>query len=161
MTAMRRLTGREWKVIAWILVALFGIIQVLPVGAERTNPPVIQEPAWDSARTRELFFRACADCHTNTSKWPWYSHVAPASWLVVNDVEEGREHLNASEWNRPQKHARHAAKEVREGDMPLWLYAAAHPRARLSDGERRELVAGLEKTFGVPGPEDRRGRGDD
>lgn len=154
MSAIRRLTRREWKVIAWILVGLFGVIQLLPVGAGRTNPPVVQEPAWDSPRTRELFFRACADCHTNTSKWPWYSHVAPASWLVLHDVAEGREHLNASEWNRPQKHARHAAKEVREGDMPLWLYEVAHPRARLSASERQELVTGLEKTFGTPGPED-------
>jgi hypothetical protein len=149
---------RKILILVGALVVILFAIQLVPV--HRTNPPVVAD--FDGPAAVENVLRtSCYDCHSHESRWPWYSHVAPASWLVLNDVAEGREHLNASEWNRPQKHARHAAKEVREGDMPLWLYAVAHPQARLSDGERRELAAGLEKTFGVPGPEDRRGRDDD
>ena len=62
------------------------IIQFVPYGRDHTNPPVIAEPAWDSPQTRALFFRACADCHSNETKWPWYSTIAPASWLITRDT---------------------------------------------------------------------------
>lgn len=62
----------------------------VPYGHDHTNPPVTAEPSWDSPRTRELFFTACKDCHSNESHWPWYASVAPASWLVYRDVAEGR-----------------------------------------------------------------------
>jgi hypothetical protein len=58
-------------------------------GRDHSNPPVRIEPRWDRARTRELAVRACFDCHSNQTRWPWYSHVAPISWLVQHDVEEG------------------------------------------------------------------------
>jgi len=147
--ARRLLSSREAFLLLGVLLLLFGAIQLIPVGAERTNPPVVAEPEWNSPRTRELFVRTCADCHSNETHWPWYSRVAPVSWLVAHDVEEGREHFNVSEWNRPQKHARKAAEEVREGEMPFRGYALAHPRARLDDAERRALIAGLEATFGA------------
>ena len=135
------------------VVALFGglflAIQLVPYGWRRTNPPVVAEPAWDSSRTRELFLRTCADCHSNRTVWPWYARVAPISWLVVKDVEEGRSHLNVSEWNRPQKDADEAGEELSEGKMPLPMYLRAHPEARLSAAEKAELVRGLEATFGV------------
>jgi hypothetical protein len=124
-------------------------IQLVPYGWRQTNPPVAGEPGWDSPRTRELFFRACADCHSNQTKWPWYSRVAPVSWLVIRDVEQGRSHLNVSEWNRPQKDAHEAAGEVREGKMPLPIYLPAHPEARLSAAEKSDLLRGLEATFGT------------
>jgi hypothetical protein len=135
------------------VLALFGgiflAIQLVPYGWRRTNPPVVAEPAWDSPRTRELFLRTCADCHSNRTVWPWYARIAPISWLVVKDVEEGRSHLNVSEWNRPQKDADEAAEELREGKMPLPMYLRAHPEARLSAAEKAELVRGLEATFGA------------
>ena len=140
------------------VAAVFGgillAVQLVPYGCRRTNPPVVAEPDWDSPRTRELFQRACADCHSNRTKWPWYSRVAPISWLIVKDVEQGRSHLNVSEWNRPQKDAREAAEELRDGKMPLPIYLPAHPEARLSAAEKAELVRGLEATFGS----ERRGR---
>ena len=140
------------------VAAVFGgillAVQLVPYGWRRTNPPVVAEPDWDSPRTRELFQRACADCHSNRTKWPWYSRVAPISWLIVKDVEQGRSHLNVSEWNRPQKDAREAAEELRDGKMPLPIYLPAHPEARLSAAEKAELVRGLEATFGS----ERRGR---
>jgi mono/diheme cytochrome c family protein len=133
------------------LLALLGLgllIQLVPYGRDHENPPLVQEPSWDRPRTRELFFRACKDCHSNQTEWPWYSFVSPASWLVQRDVEEGRSHFNVSEWGRAENHGDEAAKLVRGGEMPPWFYLPAHPEARLSDREREELVAGLVATFG-------------
>lgn len=131
------------------LLALAAVIQLVPFGRDHTNPPVTGEPAWDSPATRELAKRTCFDCHSNETEWPWYSNVAPVSWLVQRDVNEGREKLNFSEWDRPQKHADEAAKEVREGEMPMWIYLPTHPEARLTDTEKQQLIAGLEATFGT------------
>lgn len=132
-----------------ILGGLLVAIQLVPYGWNHTNPVVVAEPKWDTPRTRELFFRACADCHSNETKWPLYSRVAPVSWLVYNDVQEGREHLNISEWNRPQKDADEASEKVQEGEMPLPIYLPLHPEARLSPAEKAELVAGLASTLGT------------
>jgi mono/diheme cytochrome c family protein len=123
-------------------------IQLVPYGREHANPPVAREPAWDRPRTRELFFRACKDCHSHETVWPWYSFVAPASWLVQHDVDEARSHFDVSDWGRERNHGDEAAAEVREGEMPLWYYLPAHPEAQLSDAERAELIAGLVATFG-------------
>jgi mono/diheme cytochrome c family protein len=146
-------------VLGGVLLGLALLVQLIPVGAGRTNPPVVAEPQWDSPRTEELFTRACADCHSNRTRWPWYSRVAPVSWLVASDVENGRRHLNVSEWQREQKHAPDAADEVRDGEMPLPLYRVAHAQARLSEAEKAELVAGLEATFGTEDEGGRRRRG--
>ena len=157
MSASR--SPRRWpRRLVLTLLGLFALIQLVPYGRAHHNPPVRREPPWDRPETRELAARACFDCHSNEVRWPWYSHVAPASWLVQHDVDEAREHLNFSEWDRPQKEADDAAEEVEEGEMPLWYYLPAHPEAALSDGERRQLVAGLQATIG-PG-EGRGGSGD-
>jgi len=124
------------------------LIQLVPYGRDHENPQLVHEPGWDQPRTRELFFRACKDCHSNQTEWPWYSSVAPASWLVQRDVEEGRSHFNVSEWGRAENHGDEAAKRARAEEMPPWFYLPAHPRARLSDGEREELITGLVATFG-------------
>ena len=133
-----------------ISVLLLGVaIQVVPYGREHTNPPVVQEPQWDTPKTRALFMRACADCHSNETKWPWYSNIAPVSWLVQHDVDEGREHFNVSNWLHQKKNkGDEAAEEVREGDMPPLVYLPAHPEARLSETEKKELITGLVNTFG-------------
>jgi mono/diheme cytochrome c family protein len=144
----RRFGARERKILLASLAGLFVIIQLLPVGAPRTNPPVTGEPQWDTPRTRELFFRSCGDCHSNETVWPWYSRVAPVSWLVAHDVAGARDHLNVSEWTGPQRHADEAAEEVREGAMPLPIYLPLHSEARLSESDKAELVRGLIATFG-------------
>lgn len=136
--------SRVLLLVAGLLLA----IQLVPYGWNHTNPAVVAEPKWDTPRTRELFFRACADCHSNETRWPLYSRVAPVSWLVANDVQEGRGKLNVSEWNRPQKDAHEAAEELQKGEMPLPIYLPLHPRARLSAAEKAELVAGLTATLG-------------
>jgi hypothetical protein len=72
------------------LVVLFGLIQLIPYGHNHTNPSVVAEPQWDTPQTRELTARACYDCHSNATVWRWYSSIAPASWLIQHDVEDGR-----------------------------------------------------------------------
>ena len=130
------------------LAGLGLVIQLIPYGRAHTNPEIRQEPSWDQPRTRELFIRSCKDCHSNQTEWPWYSVVAPVSWLVQRDVNEGRSHFNISEWGRDENHGDDAAKLVRDGEMPPWFYLPAHPDARLSEAELAELVTGLTATFG-------------
>ena len=137
------------KKILLALVVLFVLIQFIPYGKDHTNPPVVAEPNWDSPRTKELFMRACGDCHSNETKWPWYSNIAPLSWSIYHHVVEGREHFNVSMWGHQKKNeGEDAAEEVEEGEMPLKSYLLAHPEARLSDSEKKELIEGLKKTFG-------------
>ena len=114
----------------------------------RTNPAATREVRWDTPATRALASRACFDCHSNGTVWPWYSHVAPASWLVINHVNSGRRHLDFSEWDRPQ-HATFTDVEdnVTSGEMPIWNYVIVHPRAKLTPAERQQLLDGLRATL--------------
>jgi len=130
------------------LVLVLAAIQFVPYGRDHTNPPVGAEPAWDSPETRVLAKRACFDCHSHETEWPAYSRVAPVSWLIQRDISEGREALNFSDWQRPQKEAREAAEEVLEGEMPLRLYQLMHSHARLSVADREQLARGLKSTLG-------------
>lgn len=134
------------------LVVLFGLIQLVPYGRDHTNPPVTKEIAWDSARTRELAVGACYDCHSNLTKWPLYTNIAPISWLTQADVEGGRSSLNFSEWDKPQDTSAQDIVEAVNGGMPPWFYKPLHPAARLNAAERAELVAGLQKTLAADPP---------
>jgi mono/diheme cytochrome c family protein len=138
---MRKLGG--WLGIG--VAALVLAIQLVPYGRDHRNPAVRREPVWDSPETRALAVRACFDCHSNETVWPWYSTVAPVSWFVVRDVAEGRRELNLSEWDRSQKEAHESAQKVKKGTMPPWYY----PWARLSPAEREALIRGLEATLGT------------
>lgn len=130
------------------LLVLIVAIQLVPYGHSHANPAVQAEPKWDSPQTRALFMRACGDCHSNETVWPWYSSVAPVSWLVQRDVNEGREKFNISEWGRGKNKADESAKEVRRGKMPMWFYTPLHPTANLTADEKQQLIAGLVATFG-------------
>jgi len=138
------------KVLKWLLLTAV-LIQIVPYGHTHTNPPVTQEPAWDSPATSELFHRACYDCHSNQTVWPWYSRLAPTSWLLQRDVNGGRSHLNFTEWDKPQKHAKDVDDEVTKGDMPPWFYLPMHPAARLSAEEKQALIDGAAKSLGPQG----------
>ena len=84
---------RKWLLRALVAgVVVFGLIQLVPYGRDHANPPVTREVKWDSPRTRALAAGACFDCHSNLTTWPWYSNVAPVSWLVYADVVGGRGH---------------------------------------------------------------------
>ncbi|HET8530461.1 MAG TPA: heme-binding domain-containing protein [Methylomirabilota bacterium] len=136
-------------------MVVFLALQLVPYGRSHTNPTRRVDPAWDTEATRALAVRACYDCHSNETVWPWYSHVAPMSWLLQRDVDEGRRKLNFSEWDRPQKEARESAKAVRKGEMPPWYYTPLHPDARLTAAESQALVRGLETTLGAKGAKGR------
>ena len=155
---MRRILVSLGVVFVVVIVA----IQFFPYGRDHTNPPVAGEPRWDRPRTRVLAARACFDCHSNETVWPWYTHVAPVSWLIQSDVSEGRRTLNYSEWDRGQREAHESAKSVRKGEMPPWFYAWPWTSARLTPVERDELIAGLAATFGADKPRrgDRRDKDD-
>ncbi len=134
------------------LVVLFIGIQFMPTGRPATEPAVRREPNWDSPSTRELAVRACFDCHSNQPVFPWYSNVAPVSWLVVKDIREARSKMNFSEWDLPQREAMAATDEIRDGNMPLPIYLPLHPEARLSEAEKAALIQGLDATFAADRP---------
>ena len=121
-----------------LLVALIGS-QFVPV--DRTNPPVDAALKLDAPpEVMAILERACFDCHSHNTHWPWYAYVAPASLLVAHDVEEGREHLNFSEWNArtpswQSHHAEEIVEEIEEGEMPLWFYTPLHPEAEISESD--------------------------
>jgi mono/diheme cytochrome c family protein len=137
------------KKILLTIIALFVVIQFIPYGKNHTNPKVLAEPKWDTIKTKEIFMKACGDCHSNETQWPWYSEIAPISWSVYNHVVEGREHFNTSMWGYQKKNeGKDAVEEIEEGEMPIKSYLLAHPQSRLSDTEKQLLINGLKKTFG-------------
>jgi hypothetical protein len=144
MQTMRAtIVKRSLMVIAGLLVA----VQLVPFGRDHTNPPVVKNPEWDSDTTRDLAKRACFDCHSNETSWPWYSNVAPMSWLVQRDVDQGRDILNFSMMQNRQRKASFASEEVEKGHMPPWFYLPLHPQAQLTAAEKKTLIDGLDNTF--------------
>jgi hypothetical protein len=154
----RRRWQRVVKVALLALAAAFVIAQLIPYGWDHSNPPVVAEPAWDSADTRALAVRACFDCHSNETRWPWYSYVAPTSWLMRKHVDEGREVLNFSRWDRSYPEAGESAEVLLESEMPLESYLMLHPKAKLTAEEKQALARGLTATLGGEGND---GRDDD
>jgi cytochrome c551/c552 len=130
-------------VVVIVLVVILAGIQLIRPSVTNHNPPVVQEPAWPSPRVRELAQRACFDCHSNETVWPWYSQIAPVSWLVANDVVGGRDAFNFSDWGAGHPGADQFGEEIAEGGMPLPIYLIMHPSARFSEAEKQELISGL------------------
>ena len=143
---------------AAVLIAGIVAIQLVPYGRDHDNPPVRADVQWDSPRTRELAVKACYDCHSNETHWPWYSNIAPFSWIVQNDVDAGREELNFSEWDRRQD-TDEIVESVIEGEMPPLVYKVRF-WDRISSSEKDELIAGLRAMFGE-GEEGHEDRDDD
>jgi Haem-binding domain len=132
-----------------IKIAVIAIIGFLIVAQafriKKTNPPVegdLQAPP----PVEHVLMRSCYNCHSNKTVWPWYSNVAPASWLVAHDVGDGRRHVNFSRWGtyttaQKAKKLKKIAKEIKEGDMPpLYYVFPEHPQARLSAADRQAIV---------------------
>ncbi len=138
------------------IIGVFILIQFVPYGRDHDNPPTVCEPDWNSPRTKATVERSCFDCHSNRTVWPWYSNIAPASWLVQHDVDEARDKLNFTEWgsDRPGEKLDEITDHIREKEMPLGYYLIFHPEARLSDREREELVRSLTATIGEGGEGD-------
>jgi Haem-binding domain len=130
-----------------VLVCLaVGFVAIQLVPAPRTNPPEVADPDAPAPIIR-LLNRACYDCHSNQTRWPWYSFVSPASWLVSRHVAEARRHLNFSEWDAyvsdpdtVSHKLAEVADQVASGKMAPWYYRLMHPDARLKPDERQALV---------------------
>ena len=137
--------ARKRKYLFWLAPCAL-IIGSFAVSGKRTNPPVTNEVAWNSPKTKDVFYRACADCHSHETRWPWYAKFAPVSWRIIEDVEEGREHFNISVPDMGESDE--AAEEVEEGYMPLDDYVRYHPEAHLDESEKAVFIAGLLATFG-------------
>lgn len=142
------------ELILWIVTgALLLLIAVQFIQVEKDNPRVVTVISWNSREAGSLARRACYNCHSNETVWPNYACYAPMSWVIASDVHEGRETLNFSEWTYPrEKEAERAIKmieEIFDGSMPPRTYLWMHPEARLNEGEKLELVRGIEKTFSV------------
>ena len=136
---------RRWlKPAGLLLIAVFVVIQFIPV--DRTNPPIDRAKAIYSAGTVPqdvsiILRQSCQDCHSNETHWPWYSHIAPVSWLVASDVHEARNELNLSEWNsytesRKEDKLEEICKQLRAGEMPDGMYTLIHANARMNDAQR-------------------------
>ena len=132
----------KWFFVA--LVAGFALLQL-------TNPPVVSDLMASNSpppQIAAMLHAACYDCHSSETRWPWYSHIAPMSWLIASDVKEGREHLNLSDWpNNPIRAAKwldEMSDEIGSGEMPLKKYIRIHADARLTESQRKELTDWLD-----------------
>jgi hypothetical protein len=133
------------KIVLTIAAIFFVLIQFIQ--PSRINPPVengmeIQSHLTVPSEVSSLMKKACYDCHSNDTRWPFYAYIAPASWLVSHDVTEGRKELNFSEWGKYKrskqgKKLSSIAGEVTSGSMPLPKYIPLHPEANLTDAERK------------------------
>jgi hypothetical protein len=146
------------------LLAVAVLVQLVPYGRDHANPAVTQDAPWPDGRARELATAACYDCHSNQTRWPVQSWVAPFSWLLTRDVEQGRAALNFSTWDEDEGEADDAAEVVADGEMPPRRYLLVHPDAALADAERQVLIQALEAMDrgggnSGPGGGDRRGPG--
>jgi len=143
------------RVLRYVLLgglALVLLIQLIPYGRDHTNPPVVQAAKWGNPRGEQLAEQSCYDCHSNLTKWRWYSNVAPVSWLIQHDVEDGRGVLNFSEWNRGQPDLGEVVDQVSSGEMPPVQYTLIHPSASLSSIEKQQLAAALTQLYATDPP---------
>jgi len=150
------------RILKWgalVVAGLFVLIQLVPYGRNHDNPPVTAEPDWGDPVAFRIARAACYDCHSNETDWTWYSNVAPMSWLVQHDVDEGRAALNFSEWDREQN-IDDLVDVVKEGEMPPLSYRILHSDARLSNEERARLIAALDRIQGSRGDSSGHGPGD-
>ena len=136
---------KKLKWIALVLIVGFALLQF--TNPARTNPPVVRDLIAANPPPPEitaLLHAACYDCHSYETKWPLYSRIAPSSWLVVRDVNEGRENLNFSEWPtdpaRIAKKLDHINEALDSGQMPPSKYTALHPEARLTEAQRKAMM---------------------
>ncbi len=132
------------------LLGFFGlVIGIQLIRPARTNPPVDQSHTLEAVvfvppRVESILQRACSDCHSDLTRWPWYSNVAPISWFVIDHVDSGRRHANFSEWLRrdtknPAEYTRERfqaiCRQVETQNMPLTSYLLLHRPARLSQSD--------------------------
>ena len=138
------------KIVLYVVVGgivLLGLIQLLPIGRDHTNPAVVSEPQWSSPEARALAKEHCFQCHSNETEWPWYSNIAPASWLIQFDVNEGRDKFNFSNWDTNSEELDELTEVIQEGEMPPIQYWLFHPNSHLNDQQKQELIDALNSSI--------------
>lgn len=146
---MRRLRTRI-GLIGTILVGGLGLLllaQLVPYGRSHAQPRATRPVAFPSPRAHQLFVQACGDCHSDRTRWPWYSNVAPMSWLVQKDVDDGRGILNVSEWDKPQPDIGEVVDQIQGGGMPPLQYKLIHGGSDLSKADRAFLARALTRMY--------------
>jgi hypothetical protein len=139
--------NRKFWIVGGIVIAGTVILTILAL-LFQNNPPVVKEPAWDSTQTRALAVRACFDCHSNETQWPWFTKMPGGSWLAVFDTLRGRRELNFSDWNSGNsRKGREAQEQIQRGEMPPGAYLMMHPDAALSSAEKQQLITGLQNSL--------------
>jgi heme-binding protein len=154
------------KISFFVLACLVVVIQFLR--PSMTNPPVdrsrdIAAVHPMSSEVASTLQRSCNDCHSNQTVWPWYSNVAPASWVVAHDVNHGRDALNLSEWgaysaDKKQRLMGKMCEDVKDREMPMSQYALVHPRARLNSSDVETLCSWTQQI--APGAKEEGEEGD-
>jgi hypothetical protein len=139
--ANRILTAVTMVLLVFLLIAQFITVQ-------RTNPPLKGDLA-APPHIKTLLRRACYDCHSNETRWLWYAYIAPVSWLILHDVERGRQELNFSEWGSyyPATRIRKLqwmGQALREENMPPWTYRIFHPGTGLTQRDSTALEQWIE-----------------
>ena len=130
------------KVMRWLIGIAVFFVAIQVIRPARTNPPI--DPSQEitakmpvDPAVQQIFARSCNDCHSQRTIWPWYSNVAPVSWLVIRDVDDGRRHMNFSNFamtppRRLGRTLQDVCREVRSGDMPMTIYVPMHPKSKLT-----------------------------
>jgi len=134
-----------------LLVGVVALVAAQFVPVTGANPPIDPAQAVFAsmpvpAEITATLNRACQDCHSNQTVWPWYSRIAPVSWLIINDVNEGRRELNFSEWGRytarrQDRKLKEICEQVERGKMPMPIYTVMHPDAKLTASDRKAICA--------------------
>ena len=151
------------KKVVFALIGVFVLIQF--VQPKRTNPPVVPSRSLEAhvpvpPQVSAILNRACGDCHSSETVWPWYSHVAPVSWLVADDVNVGRSHINFQDWEaqvnatEATEHIGLICKEVREKGMPPFSYRIMHKDSRLSADDVNAICSWSKSAGGTDEKED-------
>ena len=137
-----------------LIVALASAALIIgQVGTERwasREPKVMGLPMSLNVEPWQVVVRACGNCHSNHTDWPWYSRVPPVSWWIAQHVREGRERFNFSEWDTYSQSQRQDKLEsmcglILTGRMPPWQYTAMHPEARLTEKDKKAVCAWVEE----------------
>ena len=138
------------RTLPWLgLVLIVGLVLIQFIRPNYTNPPIdasrtIQARTQISPSVLTIVQRACDDCHSNHTVWPWYSQISPISWYLQHDVQKGRRELNLSDWaaydqRRATRKLNQICEEVTKGAMPTMLYVWLHPSAKLTEADRQVL----------------------
>ncbi|MDX5337947.1 MAG: heme-binding domain-containing protein [Cyclobacteriaceae bacterium] len=148
---------KAWKYLLGGGAILLLVIQLVP----NELPEVIDENPNDligsgivSDEVASMLQKSCYDCHSNTTRYPWYSYVAPASWLVAKDIREGREEVNFSDWTTYEMTDQlmildDIYSEVEEEHMPLPIYTILHSEAKLTPEQRQKIMEWAETTMDI------------